>query len=297
MSDPRFVRAAAPDEAFAALSDESRVDILRALWDAEGREAAFSALREAAGIRDSGQFNYHLDKLTDVFVRKTDDGYELTAAGEQVVGAIEGGSFTTVGSIGPMDLAEPCPACGGDRTLGYEKDTLSIECDTCIMSAEGAVPSSALAAVDTESVPAVAGDYIRSVIRNVNDGFCIYCDGPVEAAVTTPAERTSADVEVPDRFRDLPFVEYTCGRCDQTVDSDLGLGMLSHPAVGGFYFDHGTNIREASLWDFVAWDTDSAWIEGRDPLRAVVTYAADGERLRLVVDDDLSVHELDRSDR
>ncbi|MEF8777005.1 MAG: hypothetical protein V5A43_10970 [Haloarculaceae archaeon] len=33
MSDPDFVRAADPEEAFSALADETRVEIFRALWE------------------------------------------------------------------------------------------------------------------------------------------------------------------------------------------------------------------------------------------------------------------------
>jgi len=297
MSDPEFVETTEPDEAFAALSDETRVAILQALWDAEEHEATFSELREAVGVRDSGQFNYHLGKLTDEFVRGTDDGYELTAAGAQVVGAVEGGSFTMVGSIEPTTLDEPCPACGGERTLRYEDDLLAIECENCDMSAQGTVPPGALADADTDSVSELATRYFRNVIRTVDGGFCLYCDGPIEATVTTVDERAPPDATVPERFRDLPFVEYVCGRCGEEVGSDLGLALLSHPAVGGFYYDHGVDVREDSLWKFVAWNTDSAWVERREPFRAVVTYGADGDTLRLVVDDELTVHEVERSDR
>jgi len=297
MSDPEFVETTEPDEAFAALSDETRVAILQALWDAEGHEATFSKLREAVGVRDSGQFNYHLDKLTEEFVRKTEDGYELTAAGAQVVGAVEGGSFTMVGSIEPRSLDEPCPACGGDRTLSYEDDLLAIECANCDMSAQGVVPPSALATADEATVPTVATRYFRSVIRTVDDGFCIYCDGPVDPTVTAVEDQAPPDADVPDRFRNLPFVEYVCGRCGEEVGSDLGMALLSHPAVGGFYYDHGVDVREASLWEFVAWNTDAACVDSRDPFRAVVTYEADGDTLRLVVDDELVVHDVERSDR
>lgn len=73
-----------PADAFAALSDSNRVAILEALWEADGHEASFSDLRSAVGMRDSGQFNYHLGKLTDQFVRQTDDGtYALSVDGER----------------------------------------------------------------------------------------------------------------------------------------------------------------------------------------------------------------------
>jgi hypothetical protein len=73
-------------EAFATLGNETRLSILLALWEAyepfvATNAVAFSELRERVGMRDSGQFNYHLDKLRGHFVRKTDAGYELRRAG------------------------------------------------------------------------------------------------------------------------------------------------------------------------------------------------------------------------
>jgi len=45
-------------------------------------------------LRDSGQFNYHLGKLVDRFVTRTEEGCELTQPGIQVNGAIDAGSYT-----------------------------------------------------------------------------------------------------------------------------------------------------------------------------------------------------------
>lgn len=54
-----------PEEAFAVLGNEIRVDILRALWEA-GEPLAYSELQERIGVCDSGRFNYHLRKLVGV---------------------------------------------------------------------------------------------------------------------------------------------------------------------------------------------------------------------------------------
>ena len=74
-----------PAAAFALLGDATRLRILRELWEAQ-RDAPdegvpFEALRERAGVDDSGRFNYHLGKLTGRFVERGDDGYRLRFAG------------------------------------------------------------------------------------------------------------------------------------------------------------------------------------------------------------------------
>lgn len=93
MDHPQFVEHAEPEAVFTLVSDENRIDILRALWGSD-EPLAFSDLQDATDIRDSGQFNYHLDKLTGHFVRKTDDEYVLRQAGNRVVEAVLSGAMT-----------------------------------------------------------------------------------------------------------------------------------------------------------------------------------------------------------
>ena len=56
----QFVQQVEPEEAFAALTDETRLEILQELWESDIQTVPFSELRRAVGIRDPGQFNYHL---------------------------------------------------------------------------------------------------------------------------------------------------------------------------------------------------------------------------------------------
>src|SRR6056297_2375241 len=87
-----------PSEAFALFADETRVAIVEALAEqmsAEGTDGlSFADLRRAVGVRDAGQFNYHLSKLCDRFVVKRDGKYYPRYAVLRLVGAIHEGSFT-----------------------------------------------------------------------------------------------------------------------------------------------------------------------------------------------------------
>ena len=85
-------------ENLALLSDERRVAIVRELAAAGAVPGSpvtisFSELLERVGIRDSGQFNYHLGRLRGRFVDRTDEGYRLTptgaALGETILGSVE----------------------------------------------------------------------------------------------------------------------------------------------------------------------------------------------------------------
>jgi len=295
MSDVGIVEAADPETVFKALSDATRVDILLSLWDATDRTATFSELRDAVGVRDSGQFNYHLDKLRDRFVHKTDDGYTLTLAGKQIVGAIRTGAYTMTGSIEPIPLDDPCPTCGGDRIFRYEDETVRIECVDCPVVATTGIPPGVFAGYDREQFPAVANRYFVTIFQHVSNGFCWYCDGRSTPSVDRIADVLD-DADIIDEFADRPTVEYTCERCGAGVRCDPGVAFQSHPAVIGFFYEHGIDVRDHPFWEVSALGDAPATFLDEDPVRARLAYALDDQTLTVRFDDDLTVLDTERSD-
>ncbi len=325
-----------PADAFAALSDSNRVAILEALWEADGHEASFSDLRSAVGMRDSGQFNYHLGKLTDQFVRQTDDGtYALSVAGIHVVGSIIGGTYTGETTVEARPADESCPWCGMAAVFAYEDEQFSIECPECDLAmAEMPAPAGVFEPYSPADAPAVGRAYTRNVIHDLFDGFCPFCRGPVEVTVTTydPAEDPPVDSDTDTRtddagsdsdhppsdeehtstanedddatepsgpptgaeLRETPKAEYECERCGESIHTSLG-ALSEHPAAVAFYYDHGRNVADLPLGERAAVTPETAWVEKRDPLRAVVRFTADDEALELTVDDNLDVRDTTRT--
>lgn len=283
------------EDAFTALADSTRLAIIRTLWERDDGVATFTELREALGMRDSGQFNYHLDQLTGRFVVKTEEGYALTIAGQLVYGSILSGAYNREESLGPIDLADPCPACGGNRTLSYADETVTVECDSCDISANAGVPPGVFAGYDLEAIPGVASRYFRTIVQQVHNGFCWYCEGQSTPTVVAMSEVVDEEVDYPGDSEELPVVRYGCQRCENTFTVNLGNSLLDHPAVVSFYYDHGINVQETSLWEFATWNTDRTRIESTNPFRARVSYHADSDRLDLVVDETLSLVETEYS--
>lgn len=63
-----------PEDAFAVLGDETRLNVVRVLWSAGASHEyddvddtastmPYSELRRRVGVEDDGRFNYHLSKL------------------------------------------------------------------------------------------------------------------------------------------------------------------------------------------------------------------------------------------
>jgi DNA-binding transcriptional ArsR family regulator len=94
-----------PEEAFALLANETRMEVLRVLGAAAERgdgtarapaAVQFSDLFAAVGIDDTGNFSYHLEKLEGHFVEVTEGGYVLTEEGAtllELVRELEGAAF------------------------------------------------------------------------------------------------------------------------------------------------------------------------------------------------------------
>ena len=281
-----------PDATFDLLADETRLGIVRELGDAEG-PISFAELRERVGVRDSGRFNYHLDKLTDRFVSKRENGYALTRAGRQIDGTLRAGTYTLAADIEPIALNEPCPTCGSTQHLRYEDQLVRTECD-CPVAAQFHVPPSSLAGESRETFPTACDRYLKTALYKSRRGFCTYCDGSVEASVrplSSPGESSEAVPFAFDRPQDVPVVEMTCRRCERALVSGLSLALLDHPTVVSVYADRNRTARDRPFWAIRGFGTDRERIRERDPLRAAVTYRVDGDALTLVVDETLTVRE------
>ncbi|MFB6353896.1 MAG: winged helix-turn-helix domain-containing protein [Halobacteriales archaeon] len=281
-----------PSEAFSLVANDTRFAILQALWDAGNDDAdpvAFSELRERAGVRDSGQFNYHLDQLTPRFVRPLADGYELTYAGEQVVGAAVSGVYTEADAyeVEPMPVGT-CQACGGTIEGGYRRGHIAIECVDCeAVFTNLPAPPVLAAGYDADALPLVFSRRLLTAITTLNRGFCELCGGRVDRSVAESwLERDDED----------PLgIEYTCRACGRTVHAVVGAALLDHPAVVSFLFDHGVDLRETPVWELEwLYDTNPR-LASDDPRRFAVSVAVDGDAVELTLDGDLAVLDWSRT--
>lgn len=276
------------EEVFGLLGNETRVAILRALAEDFDEAMSFSELRTAVGTRDSGKFNYHLKKLVGHFVRNDEDGYRLTLAGRQVMGAILSGTYTADAEIDPIELDDPCPNCG-ERALvvEYERERVETACRACEQFTNTfTFPPGAVSQYPYESLPEVFDRWLRSVFERIDMGFCPTCSGRMDGRL----EVTSEGPE-PARAR------YECCQCSDYAESSPTLPLLYHPAVLGFYWDHGVDLTATPSWRIAGLDLREAELVSEDPPRVRMSATVDGETLVAEIDADLEVVEVERSDR
>jgi hypothetical protein len=285
-------RSVDPNEAFSLVASETRFAVLQALWDlttGTGENAvSFGTLREAADVGDSGQFNYHLDQLTPQFVRKVDDGYRLTIAGQRVVGAAVSGEFTDLETAMDPRPVGDCPECDGTVELGYEDGHMVVDCPDCeARVADMQAPPVLVATADSEELPEYLGKHLLTEIQRMNRGFCLHCGGPLEGHV----ERDDDG-----RLRDSWNVSFTCQVCGHVSYSLVSGTVADHPAVVSLLYEAGIDIRETPLWDVDPLLDATEAVVAEDPLRVETTLATDRGALTFTLDENLDVVEYERHD-
>ena len=272
---------------FDPLTNETRVDILRALARAASDDptdpwVGYTALRDAVGVRDNGNFNYHLDRLGD-FVEKQPAGYRLSHTGMDVVTTLSAGGFDADWTWGPVEAPGDCPFCERPVELRYEDGALWLACgrDDHEM-ALAASPSLLDTTPEDEVVDRIAFvGYQWSA--STRQGVCSECRGHVDGRIEYGGVQ-------PDHYH----YRGQCDGCGFQHAIPVGSFLRSHPAVRGFYREHGIDVRTTPFWTLDFCTPGSETVRSTDPLRLCVDVTHDAACLSLTLTEDGSVVETTR---
>lgn len=313
---------AGPDAtaAFELLSNDTRLGILLALWEAydphtETSAVPFSALRKRVGVQDSGQFNYHLNKLEGPYVRKTDGGYVLQPTGLKLVGTVIAGTGRG-GTLERTVIDYDCDLCGAPTAITYEDGWLFHICTECDGGLGGMAeyppgalfgepfPPAALENRTTEEIFAAGVLRLLQVMAMKMGELCPRCSGLVERTVSVcedhapTAEGACEACGFPTAVRIL----WVCSVCKYRGGSSPAGAMVMHPAVVAFYHDHGVDLG-SGVNEFERAKGGLKLLRGHreelrstGPLRVDVVVPHDGDELRLTLDESMNVVALDRTD-
>lgn len=305
--------AAARDEAFQLLSDGTRLEILQALWEAydptDPRPVRFSALRERLDIDDSGRLNYHLNKLTKHFVRRTNEGYELREAGIRIIRVVIAGTVVDEVTIDPIEIDVSCIFCDGPTELEYVDGLLSHWCTNCTARCVSSYPAGLLSS--EESPPAGLLNrtpdevyrshrvWLKHREASVMEGICPECSGPMPVESIRICDDHAPDPEdekVCDGCGSVfwGMVYHVCDVCKFIWQLPTLLYPPTHPAVIAFYYDHGIEIDLASHEQRAHLLQYRERVVSKDPLRLETTVPIDGDELKIAFDDQMTVVEVDR---
>ena len=281
------------DEAAALVGNELRAGILRVLGETPHEGVSFSELRERVDSDvDSGQFNYHLQKLVGPFVEKRDDGYVLRPPGVALYRAIKAGAFSRSLTVEDFDAGFDCYFCETPVEAAYDDGSFTMTCPGCgHLYARTTLPPSAVEGDRSELLTRV-DQYNRRQISMSADGVCPVCVNPMSleflesGAVAWAEGAERLDV----------FCRRACDHCGREQYITVGLALLHHPAVVSFFHDHSVDVTAVPHWELEFVMTDNyLTVRSTDPWTFELDVPCDDETLTLVVDEALQVVEERRS--
>ncbi|MFB6302346.1 MAG: winged helix-turn-helix domain-containing protein [Haloferacaceae archaeon] len=301
------------DEAFQLLTDDTRLAIMQALWEAhdpmDPTPMTFTDIREQVGVDDPGRLNYHLGELTTHFVRRTEDGYEFREAGKRVMRVVISGTAIDSVTIEPTEIDVSCIFCGGPTEISYEDGLLSHRCLQCtsrcvadyppsLLSREELPPAGLLDRTINEVYPSNRL-WVKHRETSVMDGVCPECAGPmpVESVRICGDHRPDpTDEEVCDGCGSIFWgvVHHVCGVCKFHMQLPTSHYPPTHPAVLAFYYDHGIEFDLASHEQRTHLLEYQEEVVSEDPLRIRTTIPLDGDELHVTFDEQMTVVDVSR---
>ncbi|WP_440991689.1 DUF7351 domain-containing protein [Haloarchaeobius baliensis] len=272
-----------PGVAFAALGNELRLTILRRLAaaaEAERDGLSFTELYDELAIDSTSQLSYHLNQLDGRFVRKSDDTYALTQAGDRVVRAVRSGTYEQEPTFEPITVEGACPRCACTTlSVSYRERLLTVacaDCDAIVVTYD--LPPPATEDRTSEEVLAACDRRARNDLAVALEGTCPTCGGLMAVSV----ERTDEPAGYSCRA--------DCSQCGICLFAPVEARLLYHPGVVSFFWSHDVDVTSLPFWRLLplveTWEVEP---DGSEPLPLTVTVVHEGERLVASVDTDLSV--------
>ncbi|WP_408959327.1 ArsR/SmtB family transcription factor [Natrinema sp. 74] len=278
--------AAAVRDAFSLLGHEIRLEILLALledWHAVYTEPrSYAELMDAVGMRDSGKFNYHLDKLRGVYVREVEGGYVPTAAVTALYRAVlahrpaeRPADARTPSDPTPIDSR--CPRCDAEAVLRYERGFVTVACSACEEwpGFTYPFPKNGFAGRSADAVARETARRARFHVGLARTGQCPFCAG---TTTVDPRLEDGADI-----------VEISCDTCTFLVGVDPLSPLLRDGRVAAALTDIGVDLERPD-WERPAPTTR---VESSDPVRIALAVEGDTGTATIVVDDSLTVRSID----
>lgn len=218
------------DDLFGLLGSEPRMAIMQVLWDGltfsdyvtgSMTPLSFSVLRERTEAADPGNFNYHLQTLEGITIERTDEGYQLTPLGYNLMRMIERYTSFEYQQILPTVLERACPFCGGELVGRYERELVHVRCRDCWgLGDEGTInyvqlPSPSLGNLELPWLLDIATMEMEARIRYTETGVCPECFTQLNRELDVCADHaTAVDGQCshcPNRFASV--VDAQCPAC------------------------------------------------------------------------------------
>jgi len=292
------------DDVFGLLSDEIRLDILRTVALAQHEERrtgvaalSFSDIYDRVEVDNTSKLSYHLGELTGTFLRKHEDGYAFTHAGEQLVRFILSKNYQSPSDVGEIEVDGDCLFCGESALQAtIEEQYFMVRCAACERPAFSyrVRPAQVRAHTGTDLIDAVIWEQAGDLLKT-RQGVCPDCAGRLETEVVD-AEDEPVGSAVPVAFAAVS----ECQQCLRQLGLPLPYAAAYHPESIAFHWRRGVDILGTGFWEFHRYLNDGQWSSERaetDPVEYRVELRRETTSLRLYLDANALVTRTERVQR
>lgn len=273
-------------DVFELLGQETRLAILRALLaarrDSTDPYLSFTELKDAAEVRDTGRFNYHLGELLGSLVVDTKEGYRLSAFGFRLFARLSAGLSEPNPSTETVELPGDCPDCGAQIRAEADGNAFRLVCDSGHTLNHGMRGHPDAVADRSPEQAAETLGLLNAQARELGvSGVCPVCHG-----------RTAGGIE---RKHDGNWYYWApCSDCGNQFATAVGDCVATHPEVVAFLAERGVDVRTELPWTLPFRHPGAETVISEDPLRLRVTVGAEmPDSLPIVVDRSGSVVSVD----
>lgn len=307
------------DGLFNLLGNEYRMQILVCLWSeydpiAADNTVSFTELFELTKITDSGQFNYHLEKLLDRYIVKKDDGYTLSPVGLRLVQSIIAGAGQDI-DYGPVEIDTSCRNCGGATVLTYNQGRVFHCCTNCDGNFTGdeypdgalwghTIPPAGLQSRTPEELMVLIDfmDYPRA--STVAGRICPLCSGVLDHRLDICDEHYNLQDRPCDNCGFSAQVRWrrVCQVCKFDGQGAIEGLLKAHPAWIEFHLrnniDFGYPYEPIEFRKMLEFEEKRRMVEtteevhSTDPVRINFTLQYHADKLAFVLDEHLNVIEI-----
>lgn len=276
-----------PADAFALVGHEIRAEIIEVLG-ASG-ELTLSELRSRLDADvDSSHLHYHLQRLVGHHVEKTDEGYQLRAAGSRFYRALSAGTFDRHEEYMTVDANFDCSSCQAEVEAIFDRGGVRFVCPDCGRSYivdDLDIPLTAFE--DEEAAFAHFRQYMVLKLFSLARGVCPNCENQSRKELHTREE----DPE----FDNISAVG-ACDLCDTRWSLSVWMAVHADPGFIAFSQEHGVDAISTPYWELFAMTDNHTTVRSTDPLELTLRVTFDDDTLEVVVDDELTVIERNRVD-
>lgn len=289
------------DTAFSLLGDETRLEIVEALGDATATPETgiprldYVELQSRVGLRDSGQFNYHLKKLLGTYVAKEQGGYRLRWPGMVLYRTLVAGLFTDEAetAVDELPVGQACHRCGKELEAERYETLFRVRCGGCRATyTDVFFPSHGIDGRSDRELLRAVHRRSRLVLDSMTAGQCPWCTSAVTAEIverdgSLPSEHDMRDLDA--------YVVFHCTDCTGFQYVPVAQTLLYHPATIAFYQEVGEDLTAIPAWE-LGWAVtdDRTTITSRDPWAFTVEIPLADERLVVELNESLAVVDTSR---